>query len=239
MGDTMLRIAIVEDDASHRRQLTDLLRRYEEEKNLAFEIDSFVSGIQFLEHYTPRWDVIFLDIEMPGTNGMSVAEDIRLSDSNVVLIFVTNLTHYAIKGYAVNAMDYILKPISYTSFCITLNKVIQHQKNAAEQFINLKLKNGLRKIGLNSVYYVEVLNHYLTYHTFDGDFTVRGTFSSAEKELSAQFAKCNSCYLVNLKYVQFVNKEYVQIGPYTLPISRRSYLPFLESLNRYLGKKGT
>lgn len=235
----MLRIAIVEDDASHRQHLTDYLRRYEKEKTQTFEIDSFVSGTQFLENYTPRWDVIFLDIEMPGINGMSVAEDIRRSDSGAVLIFVTNLTHYAIKGYSVNAMDYILKPVNYTSFGITLNKVIQHYENTAEQFINLKLKNGIRKINLNSIYYVEVLKHYLTYHTVDGDFTVRGTFSSAEKELSAQFAKCNSCYLVNLKHVKFVNKEYVQTGPYSLPISRRSYPPFLETLNRYLGKKGT
>lgn len=235
----MLKIAIVEDDASHCQQLSDYLRRYEKEKNQTFEIDSFVSGIPFLENYTPRWDVIFLDIEMPGVNGMTVAETIRRSDSGVVLIFVTNLTHYAIKGYAVNAMDYILKPINYTSFCITLNKVVQHYKNTTEQFINLKLKNGIRKIGVNSIYYIEVLNHYLTYHTFDGDFTVRGTFSSAEKELSEQFARCNSCYLVNLKYVNFVNKEFVQAGPYILPVSRRSYLPFLETLNRYLGKKGT
>lgn len=235
----MLRIAIVEDNALHCQQLTEHLRRYEEENKLTFEIDSFVSGIHFFEDYTPRWDVIFLDIDMPGTDGMSVAEDIRRSDTGVVLIFVTNLTHYAIKGYAVNAMDYILKPINYTSFCITLNKVVQHYKNITETFINLKLKNGIRKISLNSIYYVEVLNHYLTYHTFEGDFTIRGTFASAEKELSEQFAKCNSCYLVNLKYVKFVNKENVQIGPYTLPISRRSYLPFLETLNRYLGKKGT
>lgn len=235
----MLRIAIIEDDASHRQRLTDHLRRYEKEKKQTFEIDSFASGIQFLENYTPCWDVIFLDIEMPGIDGMSVAEDIRRSDSGVVLIFVTNLTHYAIKGYAVNAMDYILKPINYTSFCMTLNKVVWHYENVTEKFINLKLKNGIRKVSLNSIYYVEVLKHYLTWHTIDGDFTVRGTFSSAEKELSEQFARCNSCYLVNLKHVKFVNKEYVQTGPYTLPVSRRSYLPFLETLNRYLGKKVT
>lgn len=118
----MVRIAIAEDDPAYRATLEEYLDRYRRENGLEAEVTTFSDGLALTEGYRPVYDLLLLDIEMPNLDGMSAAEKIRSSDPEVVIIFITNMAQYAIKGYQVDALDYVLKPVSYAAFAFKLKK---------------------------------------------------------------------------------------------------------------------
>lgn len=103
-----MRINIVEDNEAESKRLLSLLRRYEKENGCSFEINAFSDGGFFLASPLKHCDILFLDIELPGGNGMELAEKVRSYDSRVVIIFVTNMAQFAIDGYGVGALDTIL-----------------------------------------------------------------------------------------------------------------------------------
>ena len=111
----MIRVAIVEDEAAVRDQLMGYVQRYMRQYNAQIEVTMFTDGVEILEGYRPVYDIIFLDVEMQHLDGMETASRIRALDSDVLLIFITNMAQYAIKGYEVDALDYVLKPVSYLS----------------------------------------------------------------------------------------------------------------------------
>ena len=105
----MTRIAIVEDEAAVREQLAGYVQRYTRQYGTPFEVTEFADGMEILENYRPQFDIIFLDVEMKHLDGMETARRIRERDGGVLIVFITNMAQYAIKGYAVQALDYILK----------------------------------------------------------------------------------------------------------------------------------
>ena len=121
----MIRVAIVEDDPVYQRQLRQYLERYEAERGQAFEILTFGSGQEIAYHYDASFDIILMDIEMGAVSGMEAAEIIRTMDQDVVIMFITNSPQYAIRGYAVEALDYVLKPIAYFAFAERLSRAIE------------------------------------------------------------------------------------------------------------------
>ena len=101
-----MRIAVVEDEERYMKQTVGDLQKYAAEEDADFEISTFSNGLEFLDNFScGRFDLIFMDIKMPNSNGMGVARDIRTLDADVGIIFLTNLTQYAIKGYEVEALD--------------------------------------------------------------------------------------------------------------------------------------
>ena len=112
----MLKIAVVEDQTEVRESLCQFIRQYAGEQGLQAEVEPFADGAVIAEGYQPGYDIIFLDVEMPRLGGFGAAERIRAVDPDVVLVFVTNMAQYAIKGYEVDALDYVLKPVSYGAF---------------------------------------------------------------------------------------------------------------------------
>ena len=121
----MFRIAIVEDQDETRECLNRFVRQYAEEQGVQVEISLIADGSEIAAHYTPGFDIIFMDVEMPRLDGFGAAEAIRAVDAEVVLVFVTNMAQYAIRGYEVDALDYVLKPVNYYQFCTKLSRAIQ------------------------------------------------------------------------------------------------------------------
>lgn len=232
----MYHIAIVEDEAPFRQQLTEYLAQYQEENGLEFKISEFCDGAEILENYQNVYDVILLDIEMPKVNGMDAAKQIRGKDDNVVLMFITNMAGYAIHGYEVGALDFVMKPITYYTFSMKLTRALKRAKQQEQKSLLLPLSDGVKKLGLNEIYFVEGQSRMLYYHTADGDYVVKGTMQSAENSLAEfPFAKCNHWYLVNLMHVKEVRKNMVVVGPFELEISRRNKTTFLKALTEYMG----
>ena len=121
----MLKIAVVEDQAEMREELCRFVRQYAAEHGLQAEVSSFEDGAAAAENYELGWDILFMDVEMPGLDGFRTAEKIRAVDPDVVLVFVTNMAQYAIRGYEVDALDYVLKPVNYYQFSTKLSRAVQ------------------------------------------------------------------------------------------------------------------
>ena len=121
----MAKIAVVEDNDAMRAQLCGFIAQYAQESGHQLDVTAFSDGAQLVEPYRPGFDIIFLDIEMPKLGGMPTAERIRRQDPDVVLVFVTNMAQYAIRGYEVDALDFVLKPVSYYQFSTKLERALQ------------------------------------------------------------------------------------------------------------------
>ena len=196
-------IAIVEDDDHDRAKLKKCLNRYAEEKTLRIHIREFTDGEDLVTDYAADYDLILMDIEMQFLNGMKAAEKVREMDRDVLLIFITNMPQYAIEGYKVRAMDYMLKPLSYFSFAESMNRVLPQMKEDEKEYITIALRGGKMRLEVNRICYVEVQDHDIIYNTKDGKFISKGTMKELEAQLNPdKFCRCNRCYLVNLDYVE-------------------------------------
>ena len=142
----MIKIAIVEDEAAVRDQLTDYVRRYTRQYGTEFEVTCFTDGDEILENYRPAFDIIFLDVEMKRLNGMETAQRIRELDDDVLLIFITNMAQYAIKGYSVGALDYVLKPVPYFAFSQQLQKAVNQLARRARHYLAVPVDGGMRRL---------------------------------------------------------------------------------------------
>lgn len=232
----MYHIAIVEDEAEFAVQLQEFLNQYKKEHDLQLKISVFGDGAEILKDYQPLYDIILLDIEMPKVNGMDAAEQIRGMDPEVVLMFITNMASYAIRGYEVGALDFVMKPVTYYTFSMKFARALKRVRQKERQQILLTLSDGVKKFGIQQIYYVEVQNRMLHYHTDEGEFVVRGTMQSAERMLAPySFVKCNHWYMVNLMHVSEVRKNMATVGGDELEISRRNRSAFLKALTEYMG----
>lgn len=233
---TLYRVAIVEDDEQDAKQLRQLLERYAEEKGLNIVIDTYQNAVVFLTNYQARFDVIFMDIEMPYINGMEGACKLREIDKATLLIFTTNLGHMAVKGYEVEAFDFVVKPLHYESLRLKLNRTVARLALQAGEKIIFTSEGAKICLNTASLYYVEVSDHQLIYHTEEGDYPAYGTMTKVRAQLEPfGFCLYNNCYLVNLRHVRQVRNHIVLVGNTELQISHPRRKTFLEALNNYIG----
>lgn len=232
----MIRVAIVEDSRSDADRLCALLEQYTKEHGDHFQVTVFEQSKTFLTQYRQPYDLVFMDIELPDLDGMEAARALRQLDALVTLIFVTNMAQYALHGYEVGALDFVLKPVRYSTFSMKLKKAIRTIQKFNDTELNLIMPNGFARVASSQVLYVEVRKHYLTYHTEETSYTVRGTMNEAEQRLTTlHFLRCNNCYLVNLRHVTAVRENEVLLGDLSLQISRPRRGAFLKGLTDYLG----
>ena len=236
----MFKIAIVEDQEETRESLNRFVRQYAQEQGLQVEISLITDGAEIAEHYTPGFDIIFMDVEMPRLDGFGAAEAIRAVDADVVLVFVTNMAQYAIRGYEVDALDYVLKPVNYYQFCTKLSRAIQRvQRRRGGQVVLQLAGGGIQLLDTADIYYLETRSRMLYYHTSKGEFAARASLQSAEKQLAEyHFVRCNQCYLVNLAYVKGIENDFALVKNDRLEISRRQRTAFLTAVASYMGGAG-
>lgn len=213
-----MRIAIVEDNADVRAQLCGFVKQYAAESGTPLEVEPFPDG-SAITPYRGGFDVIFMDIEMPRQGGMDTAARIRAVDQNVVLVFVTNMAQYAIRGYEVDALDFVLKPVNYYQFRVKLERAIRRAERRGHAQVTIQTGGELRALNTDEIYYLETHNRMLYYHTADEVLPVRDSMRSAEQRLTPfHFVRCNQCYLVNLKHIKAVQDEFVVVGKERLAI---------------------
>lgn len=123
-----MNVAIVEDDDGYARTLKEYLGRYSEERGVRFEVTRYSEAVSFLENYRPRFAIVLMDIELPMMNGMDAARKMREKDDRTCLIFVTNMAQFACDGYGVDALDFIVKPVSYADFSMKLDRAVRRAR---------------------------------------------------------------------------------------------------------------
>lgn len=231
----MLRIAIVEDEALYQQKIERYLRRFAEMQNQLFDIRIFGSGAQLLMDYHAEFDIIFLDIEMPGINGMETAREIRRIDEQTTLAFITNMANYALQSYEVEASDFIVKPFTYEVFEFKMKRILRRTEHLrSETSIMISGNDKAQRICLNDLLYVEVQGHTLAYHTGTETVSVRGSMKDAQQQLSAcGFYKCSQSYLVNLRYVTRVETDEVFLGNISVPVRRGGKKDMIQAVAQY------
>ncbi len=209
----MIRIAVVEDTKEDALILNGYIKRFQTENDELFEVKYFKSGLTFLHDYHADFDIVFMDIDLPGKNGLDISKELRERDSKVVLIFLTNLAKYAIKGYSVNAFDFVAKPITYYSFSTMLSRAITKCSYEKANEVTINNAGVLVKIDINSISFIEVDNHQLIYHTDNGDYQEWRSLSSIAEEFEKfGFAKGSSSYLINLRRVSVISGTQVVLN---------------------------
>lgn len=234
----MYRILIVEDTPAEADRLAAHLACYEHETGEAFLVERLTNAIDFLER-RPRADLIFMDIQMPGINGMEAAEILRGYDEETPLVFVTNLAQYAVQGYAVDALDFLVKPVSYDAFRPRMDRALRVMRRKVGATVVLPSPEGERIVAMKDIAYVDMLRHDLYYHLVGEaeSLRLRGSMKAAEAELSPHgFLRISSGCLVNMAQVKLVRQGSVVLGDGTeLFFSRARKRACLEELANYVG----
>ena len=232
----MLRVAVVEHDPASAEKMSEYIRQYARSNAMEIFFQLFERGDQFLWKYDNNYDLIFMGMDLPGIDGMETAKRLRKRDADVVLIFVTELARQAIRGYEVDALDFLMKPLNYYAFSLKMDKGIRRLQQRSTDVIMLKTTTGIHRLEVRQIYYLETSNRLLLYHTSSGTYSVRSTMQSAQQELEKyHFEKCNQCYLVNLQHVTDVQDDTVTVAGEVLEMSRRSKKSFLSALVAYIG----
>lgn len=233
----MIELAIVEDEDSYAAQLTEYIEKYQESRGMRIRVTCFKDGDEIVENYAGTWDVILMDIQMEFMDGMTAAENIRKVDSEVVIMFITNMTNYAIRGYQVDAMDYVLKPVTYFDFSQKLDRAIHKISRKNKQPVIINTVEGMIRLDASEIYYIESQGHSLVYYTQKGEYRERGKMQDVEENLvPCGFYRSNKGYLVNLEHVEGVRNGCCMIHGETLPISRARKNEFMSALTNYIGE---
>ena len=231
-GTCMRYIAVVEDEDESAELLSGYIAKFAAESGQTLQVDRYRDGAEFLAGYKAKYAVVFMDVQMPCRDGLVTSEELRRLDKTVSLIFVTNLVKYAQKGYEVDAIAYIVKPVRYYDFALKLRKALDVYAMNEKHDLVLNTADGVCMISTDKLMYVEILRHRLYYHLVDGVVEMTGVLSKAEEQLKAYgFLRCNQCYLVNPTFIVGVKGGFVELGSERLAISRPRKKSFMAELS--------
>ncbi len=213
-----MRIAVCDDELRCRRQLMDAL--YSVSKSLDVMVSAFEDGAELLRGFEESpYDLVFLDIEMPGMDGITVARQLREMSKEAAIVFLTAHIEYALEGYEVNALRYLTKPAQPEK----LREIIDHvaAKAQAQRSIWIKTDSEDVRLPLSEILYFEAQNQNVRIRTLRQEYTVRHNISDYEKELAADgFFRVHRGYLVSLRQISSLGKGEVVLGDIRVPVSR-------------------
>ena len=225
----MIRVAICDDELSVLNEICVLIDKYRVERNAEIKYAVFQSPLELLaevEKGLPM-DILFLDVLMPGENGIDVAGEIREYDTNVKIIFLTSSSEFAVQSYTVNAYFYQLKPIWKESFFRLMDSAISECEKKEVSSLILKCKNGITRIHLDKLRYCEVMGRTLLFHMEDGQIFERmGSLEELSGRLSRydNFLRPHRSFLVNMEFIQNISCKMITMDDkMEIPIPHGKY----------------
>lgn len=231
----MIKTALIEDDDEWSVTTDEYVKRFSSETGISIGLTRYRDAETFLAD-DKTYDIVLMDIELPGMNGMDAAGRMREDGVDAVLLFITNVAQFALNGYEVDATDYMVKPVAYFVFAVKFHRAVE--RVSAKKYVVLRIKtdSGVAAVRSSELKYVEIIRHYAIYHTTSGEYRTRGVLKDIEPQLSDyDFVRCNNCYLVNLGYVRCIRGYTADVDGDELLISHPRRSAFVRALNDYLG----
>lgn len=218
----MLRIGICDDEINARDALRIQLETIldDEEETVVYEFSSGMGVTKWLNHHHGEIDLLFLDVEMAGQNGMETAKAIRSFDRELMIVFVTGYSDYVFDGYLVDALDYIVKPAAkerLTSLLKRVREILLHQEDYMFTFKN---PDGIFRLPFTDILYFYSDKRRITLVTNKKTYSFYAKLDDLEKQLSPAFVRIHQRYLVNPQHVGHISGTEIHIGNIALPISR-------------------
>lgn len=212
----MIKIAFCDDDMEVLHQMNELLDRYRVERNEDITYAAFQSPFELLTEIEKgiRPDILFLDVVMPGQNGMDVAKEIRQYDTNMKIIFLTSSPEFAVESYSVGAYFYQLKPIWEESFFRLMDAVLAECEKKKKNSLILRSKDGITRIDLQQLEYCEVLGRKLLFHLENGAvLESAGSLDDLAGQLMqySNFFRPHRSFLVNMEYIQNISSRSIKM----------------------------
>ena len=212
----MIKIAFCGDDMEVLHQMNELLDRYRVERNEDITYAAFQSPFELLTEIEKgiRPDILFLDVVMPGQNGMDVAKEIRQYDTNMKIIVLTSSPEFAVESYSVGAYFYQLKPIWEESFFRLMDAVLAEREKKKKNSLILRSKDGITRIDLQQLEYCEVLGRKLLFHLENGAvLESAGSLDDLAGQLMqySNFFRPHRSFLVNMEYIQNISSRSIKM----------------------------
>jgi DNA-binding LytR/AlgR family response regulator len=230
-----MKIAIVEDNSIDSSILEEKIRECSLLPSGKLEILAYSSGEDILAAWPSNFDIVFLDIQMGGQNGIEVAKKIRESNERLEIIFVTNNPQHSLMGYTVEALDYLIKPVSSQMLERVMARAIRRLGNAEREFLTVHNNEGYFVLNLSDIYFIEVKNRKLIIETKNGQVACTKTLQTLEEHLPETFFRCHSAFLINLYAVASLQGEYCIIAGKKIPISKHRRKDLISSLTDLIG----
>lgn len=221
-----INIAICDDEKVQVELLEKYVDSWAKIKNRRVNIERFYSGDAFQFHWSmdKGYDVLLLDIEMPGIDGVKLAKKIREEDEGINIIFITAITDYIGEGYNVSAINYLIKPIKEKKLYECLDRAVD-KISKEEKYILLEVDKEVIRIKERDILSIESFSHYIEVNTLHGKYTTRKNIGAMEKELDEDaFVRCHRSYIVSNLHIKRIGKEEIELdNGNMIPVSRRRY----------------
>lgn len=231
-----MRIAVCDDEKRFVSDFSAIVERLY--RSLDIAVDEFSDGVQLLQSFrSVKYDIVFLDIEMPGLDGISLARKLRELSEDVYIVFLTGHIEYALKGYEVNALRYLTKPATEESVHEVLDHVLKKQSN--EKSLWLKNRDGERRVRLSEIVFIEAQDQNLIVYTPSGSHEIRGKLNDYEVQLRQEgFFRIHRSYMVSLSKIAGISgKEITVAGGFKLPVARAKEHEFKDAFMSYISKE--
>ncbi len=218
-----MRLAIVEDEAVHGKLLEQYIVEWGKQEDILVSVKIYASAESFLFEWEDMpCDAVFADIQMSGMDGMEMVRKLREKDVKIPVVFTTGISDYMQEGYEVEALNYLIKPLSAEKVCACLDKILRRHK--ATEYLVAETLDGVRKLPVETVNYCEAAGHNVELGlTGGGKLFVQSSLSKLEKELSEKgFVKCHRSYLCNISNLNRIAPDMLIFDDGTrIPVSRR------------------
>ena len=230
------KIAICDDDAAQRAHLVKIVKEWAGQAHYLIEIKEYPGAKAFLFDYAEEkdFDILLLDIEMDGMDGVSLAKELRQENEALHIVFITGYPDYISEGYEVAALHYLMKPVKKEKLTEVLERAVQISKKASPSLLVSTDRETLR-ISYEDIYYAESQGHYMSVYTAKEEYRLRMTVSEMLERLGEGFYRCSRSYIVGLRHVSRITKsEVILENQVSLPLGRGQYNEMNQKLVSYL-----
>ena len=218
------RFAICDDDERYLEYIDRLTAQWARQAGTQVETERFPSAEAFLFRYEERrdFDILLLDVEMTGMDGVALARAVRRENDDVQIVFITGYTDYIAEGYEVSALHYLTKPVNEDKLFQVLTRAVGRLKRN-EPALTLELPGETVRLPLSKIHYLEVAHNYVTIHA-DRDYAVKRPLGELEKELDSRFFRVGRSFILNLTCIQRVTRTEAELSTgERIPLPRGQY----------------